>query len=93
MEEWLKSADSTLGKMRLRTSTLKALYGKMKGQLQAKMELGESLHAVDFEQLEIENKHLRETIEQKNNHLLDLKRMNGNTKSLHAVIKGLFVLK
>lgn len=50
----------------------------MRGQLQAKIELGESLHAVDFEQLEIENKHLKEAIEQKNGHLLELKRMNGS---------------
>ncbi|KAF5281805.1 hypothetical protein FQA39_LY05019 [Lamprigera yunnana] len=77
MEEWLKNAETTIGKMRLKTSTLKSLLGKLSTQLVQKEELGEAVDAVDFEQLQIDNKHLAEAIEQKNNHLLELKRVNG----------------
>lgn len=77
MEEWLRSADSTVEKMRLRTSTLKSMFIKLSNQLIQKEELGEAIDAVDFDQLRIENQHLAERIEQKNTHLLELKRMNG----------------
>lgn len=85
MEEWLKSAESTIEKMRLRTSTLKQMFIKLSGQLITKEELGESIDAVDFDQLRIENKHLSETIDQKNSHLLDLKKMNGKVN--HLILK------
>lgn len=77
MEEWLRSAESTIEKMRLKTCTLKAMYNKLSHQLVQKEELGETIDAVDFEQLRIRNNHLAKTIEEKNAHLLELKRMNG----------------
>lgn len=77
MEEWLRSAEVTLEKLRLRTSALYVQFQKVKSQLLAKEELGETLHAVDFEQLQIENQRLIKKIDEKNTHLLELKRMNG----------------
>lgn len=77
MEEWLRSAEFTLEKMRLRTSTLFSQYNKVSSQLVLKEELGETLHAVDFEQLQIENQHFLKRIEEKNTHLLELKRTSG----------------
>ncbi|KAB0805016.1 hypothetical protein PPYR_01986 [Photinus pyralis] len=77
MEEWLRSAELTIEKMRLKTCTLKAMYSKLSHQLIQKEELGETIDAVDFEQLRIQNNHLAKTIEEKNAHLLDLKKMNG----------------
>ncbi|KAF5274793.1 hypothetical protein FQR65_LT00376 [Abscondita terminalis] len=77
MEEWLRSAEFTIEKMRLRTSTLKVTYLKLCAQLIQREELGETLDAADFDQLRIENKHLDEKIEQKTRHLLELKKMNG----------------
>lgn len=77
MEEWLRSAEFTLEKLRLRTSTLYSQYSKLAGQLVLKEEIGEMLHAVDFEQLHIKNTHFLKKIEEKNTHLLELKRMNG----------------
>lgn len=77
MEEWLRSAEVTLEKLRLRTSTLYVQFAKVSSQLVAKEELGETLHAVDFDQLQIENHRLVKKIDEKNMHLLELKRMNG----------------
>lgn len=77
MEEWLRSAEVTLEKLRLRTSSLYVQFQKVSNQLLAKEELGETLHAVDFEQLKIENQRLIRKIEEKNTHLLELKKMNG----------------
>lgn len=77
MEEWLRSAEVTLEKLRLRTSSLYVQFQKVSSQLLAKEELGETLHAVDFEQLKIENQRLIKKIEEKNTHLLELKKMNG----------------
>jgi hypothetical protein len=56
MTEWVKASDSQIGKLRLRTSTLKTQYSKLKGQIKVKAELSESLRPVDFEKLQIENR-------------------------------------
>ncbi|KAF2879559.1 hypothetical protein ILUMI_26608 [Ignelater luminosus] len=101
MEEWLRSAESTIEKMRLRTSTLKSMFTKLSNQLIQKEELGEAIDAVDFDQLRIENQHLAEKIEQKNTHLLELKRMNGtanlvlstNKKYLQKQVQDLSTVK
>ncbi|RZB40127.1 DUF4201 domain containing protein, partial [Asbolus verrucosus] len=63
--------------IRLRTSSLKVQYQKVCNQLTQKQLLGQNLQKVDFEQLHIENKHLRAKIEQRNLLLLELKKMNG----------------
>ncbi|CAG9763739.1 unnamed protein product [Ceutorhynchus assimilis] len=77
MEEWLKSAQLQIEKLRLKIATLKVQYKKVSQQLIQRQELGENVHAVDFDQLEIENKHFLERINQKNVHLVELKKMNG----------------
>lgn len=77
MEDWLKAASLNIEKLRLRTASLKVQYQKVSTTLIQRQELGENVHAVDFDQLEIENKHFMEKIEQKNLHLLELKKMNG----------------
>lgn len=86
MEEWLRDAEVTLEKLRLRTSTLYIQFAKVSSQLLAKEELGETLHAVDFDQLQIENQRLRKKIEEKNTHLLELKKMTGGSLSFTLLI-------
>lgn len=81
MEEWLRSANFTLEKLRLRTTTYYSQFYKLSNQLSQKEELGETLHAVDFEQLQIENQHFLKKIEEKNVHLLEQKKMNGKMHS------------
>ncbi|KAG5867069.1 hypothetical protein JTB14_032281 [Gonioctena quinquepunctata] len=77
MEDWLKSATLNIEKLRLRTASLRIQYKKISGILIQRQELRENVHAVDFDQLEIENKHFLEKIEQKHLHLIEMKRMNG----------------
>lgn len=77
MEDWLKSATLNIEKLRLRTASLKVHYKKVSQTLIQRQELGENVHGVDFDQLEIENKHFLQKIEQKNIHSIELKKMNG----------------
>lgn len=77
MEEWLKAADSIIEKLRLKSSTIKSQIKKANHQLRQREELGEALHAIDFQQLAIENQDYVKTIEEKNRYLLDLKRITG----------------
>lgn len=78
MNDWLKSAQFTIDKMRLRCSTLKSRLFKLSTLLVQKAELGENIHEVDFEKITIENERFQIKIEQKNNHLIEIKRMLGN---------------
>jgi hypothetical protein len=48
-------------------------------QLKQKEEMGEVLHAIDFDQLQIENKQYLSKIEERNTELLKLKLTAGNT--------------
>lgn len=84
MEEWLRSADSIIEKLRLRTSTQRYRHVALKHQLLQKEELGETLHAVDFDQMRIDNKILMERIESKNADLLQLKQKSGGVNLLLA---------
>lgn len=84
MEEWLKSADSIIEKLRLRTCTLQYKYVSLRKQLVQKEELGESIHPVDFDVLKIQNKILVGTIDDKNIDLLKLKQKVGEVNLLLA---------
>ncbi|XP_075988430.1 cilia- and flagella-associated protein 263 [Anticarsia gemmatalis] len=78
MTEWVKICDSQIGKLRLRTSTLNTQHSKLKGQIKVKAELSESLRAVDFEKLKIENSECMKLIEKKLQQLGELKKMTGD---------------
>ena len=64
-------------------------------QIKQKEEMGEVLHEVDFNQLKIENQQYLEKIDEKNQELLRLKLMAGNTlqvsmtsrTTLHVTVK------
>ena len=60
---------------------------KLEMQIKQKEEMGEVLHEVDFNQLKIENQQYLEKIDEKNQELLRLKLMAGNT--LQVIINGL----
>ncbi|XP_044745928.1 coiled-coil domain-containing protein 113-like [Coccinella septempunctata] len=77
VQEWLKTSLAVIQKYRLRQSTLTSHLRKLKEVLKQKKELGESLHAVDFEKLQIENNHFLKEIDLRTLQLIDLKRMNG----------------
>lgn len=78
MTEGVKIADSQIGKLRLRTSTLNAQYSKLKSQIKVKEELSEQLRPVDFEKIKIENSVCVEIIESKKVQLGELKKLTGD---------------
>ncbi|KAL3860691.1 hypothetical protein ACJMK2_010782 [Sinanodonta woodiana] len=78
-EDKIKSRDTLIEKLRLKNSTLKVQKKKIHLQLKQKEEMGEALHEVDFNQLQIENQQYLEKIEERNQDLLRLKMMAGNT--------------
>ncbi|CAK8685258.1 unnamed protein product [Clavelina lepadiformis] len=78
-EDKLRCRDTLIEKLRLKNSTLKVQKKKLQLQLKQKEEMGEVLHEVDFNQLKIENQQYLEKIDEKNQELLRLKLMAGNT--------------
>ena len=79
MEEKLRQKDTSIEKLRLKNSTIKAQIAKMEQMLAHKEEMGEVLHLVDFDQLKIENQQYLEKIEERNNELLRLKLSTSRT--------------
>ncbi|KAJ3128583.1 hypothetical protein HK098_004009 [Nowakowskiella sp. JEL0407] len=78
-EDKLRSKDAVIEKIRLKNATLKMQKNKLHLQLKQKEEMGEVLHAIDFDQLQIENKQYLGKIEERNSELLKLKMTAGNT--------------
>ena len=58
-------------------------------QIKQKEEMGEVLHEVDFNQLKIENQQYLEKIDEKNQELLRLKLMAGNTLQVRPLFTQL----
>ncbi|XP_033346334.1 uncharacterized protein LOC117231740 [Bombus vosnesenskii] len=78
IEEWLRSANTILERLRLKSATLRMLIRKARQQLAQRKELGELLHAVDFEKLSIENQDYAKMLEEKNLYVIDMKRIAGD---------------
>ncbi|XP_006732857.1 coiled-coil domain-containing protein 113 isoform X3 [Leptonychotes weddellii] len=79
IEDMNRRRDNMKDKLRLKNVSLKVQRKKMLLQLRQKEEVGEALHEVDFQQLKIENAQFLETIEAKNQELIQLKLASGNT--------------
>lgn len=71
--------DTLVEKLRLKNAALHVQKRKLYLQMRQKEEMGEALHEVDFQQLKIENSQYLERIDEKNQDLLRLKLMAGNT--------------
>ncbi|ORY38847.1 hypothetical protein BCR33DRAFT_700354 [Rhizoclosmatium globosum] len=78
-DDKIRSKDAIIEKVRLKNATLKVQKNKLHLQLKQKEEMGEVLHAIDFDQLQIENKQYLAKIEDRNAELLKLKMTAGNT--------------
>ncbi|KAL2762354.1 coiled-coil domain-containing protein 113 isoform 1 [Daubentonia madagascariensis] len=79
IEDMNHRRDNMKDKLRLKNVSLKVHRKKMLLQLRQKEEVGEALHDVDFQQLKIENAQFLETIEGRNQELIQLKLASGNT--------------
>ncbi len=78
-EDHTKTLNARVEKLGVKNTNLMRSAGKLKKQLQQKEDTGEVLHAIDYDQLKIENQQHLERIEQKNQELLRLKITSGNT--------------
>ncbi|KAF6769143.1 hypothetical protein AHF37_12476 [Paragonimus kellicotti] len=65
-EESMCQRDTTIDKLRLKNNALNGQLKKLRGHLRQKEELGDVLHAVDFEQLKIDNTKCLAQIDDKN---------------------------
>ena len=63
----------------MKNAALHVQKRKLQLQLRQKEEMGEALHEVDFQQLKIENSQYLERIDERNQDLLRLKLLAGNT--------------
>ncbi|CAD1472519.1 unnamed protein product, partial [Heterotrigona itama] len=77
IEEWLRSANTILQRLRLKSATTRMHIRKARQQLAQRKELGELLRAVDFEKLKIENQDYAKLLEEKNLYVIDMKRIAG----------------
>ncbi|KAI8622533.1 hypothetical protein BC830DRAFT_1088695 [Chytriomyces sp. MP71] len=78
-DDKIRAKEAIIEKVRLKNATLKVQKNKLHLQLKQKEEMGEVLHAIDFDQLQIENKQYLAKIEDRNAELLKLKMTAGNT--------------
>jgi chromosome segregation ATPase len=84
----LGSQDSMVDKLKLKNSALKIQIQKLDKQLGEKAEMGEVLHAIDFDQLNIENQQYTEKISERNKELSKLKQTAGKTVQVLNSLKG-----
>lgn len=78
-EDELKSKDVIIEKLKLKNNNLKSQAYKIEQQLSAKDDTSDSLHYIDFHQLQIENKQFLSKIEERNQELLSMKLTTGKT--------------
>ncbi|XP_017888562.2 coiled-coil domain-containing protein 113-like [Ceratina calcarata] len=78
VEEWLRSASTIIERLRLKSATVRMQIRKATRQLIQREELGESLRAVDFYKLTIENQDYVKMLEEKSLYVIDMKRIAGH---------------
>ncbi|KAM5297763.1 cilia- and flagella-associated protein 263 isoform 2-T2 [Glossophaga mutica] len=81
-EDMNRRRDNMKEKLCLKNVSLKVQRKKMLLQLRQKEEVGDALHDVDFQQLKIENAQLIDTIDTKNQELIQLKLSSGTTQQV-----------
>jgi hypothetical protein len=87
MEEQLHSKSALVDKLRLKNKSLKAHRLKLDAQYRHKEEQGDSLHSIDFHQLQIKNSQFNAKIKERNDELLKLKLTTGKTVSILNTLK------
>ena len=92
-EDKVKNRDSYIEKLRLKNSSMRGRIQKLRVQLRQKEEMGDALHQVDFDQLQIEHKQDVEKIMELYEELVKLKLASGNANQvLNTYKKKLNVL-
>ena len=92
-EDKVKNRDSYIEKLRLKNSAMRGRIQKLRVQLRQKEEMGDALHQVDFDQLQIEHRQDMEKIMELYEEMVKLKLAAGNANQvLNAYKKKLTIL-
>ncbi|KAI6651718.1 hypothetical protein LOD99_4966 [Oopsacas minuta] len=86
-EDKVKNRDSYIEKLRLKNSAMRGRIQKVKVHLRQKEEMGEVLHQVDFDQLDIEHKQDMERIMELYEELVKYKLAAGNANQVLSSFK------
>lgn len=78
-EEKIKQKTALIEKIKLKNVGMKVARAKMDSQVKHKEEQGDSLHSIDFHQLQIKNSQFNQKINERNTELLKLKTTTGKT--------------
>jgi len=78
-EEQAKQKTALVEKIKLKNQAMKNHRSKIDQQVKQKEEQGDSLHSIDFHQLQIKNTQFNQKIEERNAELLQLKMTTGRT--------------
>jgi len=78
-DEQLRLKAALVDKLRLKNKSMKAHRAKMDATVRHKEEQGDSLHSIDFHQLQIKNSQFNQKIKERNDELLKLKMTTGKT--------------
>ncbi|XP_049817054.1 coiled-coil domain-containing protein 113 isoform X2 [Aethina tumida] len=77
MNEWIKLAQFITQKLILHINNEAMTFKKVRLALGTRKQLAQNIHAVDFDQLNIQNKNLLAKIDFKTKHVKELKKLNG----------------
>jgi hypothetical protein len=81
-EEKLRQKQNLIDKIKLKNRSLRAHRVKLELQVKHKEEQGDSLHSIDFHQLQIKNSQFNQKIKERNAELLKLKLTTGRTVAI-----------
>jgi hypothetical protein len=86
-EDKLRLKHALVEKLRLKNKAMKAYRQKMDAAVRHKEEQGDSLHSIDFHQLQIKNSQFNQKIKERNDELLKLKMTTGKTVQILNTLK------
>lgn len=86
-ETTLHAKQTLIDKLRLKNRAMKAHRIKMDSAVRHKEEQGDSLHSIDFHQLQIKNSQFNQKIKERNDELLKLKMTTGKTVQILNTLK------
>lgn len=86
-ETSLHAKQILIEKLRLKNKSMKAHRLKMDATIRQKEEQGDSLHSIDFHQLQIKNSQFNQKIKERNDELLKLKLTTGKTVQILNTLK------
>jgi chromosome segregation ATPase len=80
-DDMVKDKDAKIGKLRLKKDAMKSQIARTRARLQQKLELGEKLQQVDYDQLKINNEGFQAEITELSNRLATLQKISSSVVS------------